>query len=354
MAASQTPTTNLSKNQENYDEPRQSEHEFSHEFDLSSLPREDRAQVYPLYQYRGFWYFEGALHTMFACQRHFKARQTDVILATVPKSGTTWLKALAFALVNRTRFPHPQAHTHPLLTTNPHKLVPFLESQLYADNRIPDLDALVSPAIISTHLPYSALPQSIKDSSDCKLVYLCRNPKDVLVSRWHFVAQMAAADDHKSSNTASLEDAFEMFCAGISFCGPFWEHVLEYWKASLEKPHKVLFLKYEDLKRKPVLELKKLAEFLGHPFAPEENEQGALDDILRLCSFEHLSNLEVNKSGKIHEELKDLAGVEHRLFFRRGQVGDSSNHLTPQMIERMDQITLQKFQGSGLTFQLSD
>jgi hypothetical protein len=37
--------------------------------------------------------------------------------------------------------------------------------------------------------------------------------------------------------------------------------VLGYWKASLERPDKVLFLKYEDLKEDIISNLKKIAGF---------------------------------------------------------------------------------------------
>ncbi|KAL5974925.1 hypothetical protein ACLOJK_031601 [Asimina triloba] len=264
----------------------------------------------------------------------------------------TWLKALSFSTINRARYP-PQAHHRPLLTNNPHELVPFLELNLYVDNRISHLHATAaaarSPALVSTHLTHSALPQSVKDSN-CKIVYLCRNPRDVLVSRWYFASGIIAMDKAKSSSI-SVEDAFEMFCAGFHLCGPYWEHLLEYWKACLENPHKVLFLKYEDLKKEPVPQLKRLAEFLGYPFTPkEEEEDGVIQDILQLCSFESLSNLEVNKAGEM--DMGNIL-VERKLFFRRGEVGDSANHLTPQMIQHLDRITEQKFQGSGLTFQVS-
>ena len=48
--------------------------------------------------------------------------------------------------------------------------------------------------------------------------------------------------------------------------GPFWDHVLKYQKTSLERPQKIMFLKYEDLKRDPRGQVKKLAEFMGRPF----------------------------------------------------------------------------------------
>ncbi|KAL8100569.1 hypothetical protein AgCh_032718 [Apium graveolens] len=40
----------------------------------------------------------------------------------------------------------------------------------------------------------------------------------------------------------SLENAFDLFCKGSSHAGPVWDQILGYWKQSLEKPHKVLFM----------------------------------------------------------------------------------------------------------------
>ena len=47
-----------------------------------------------------------------------------------------------------------------------------------------------------------------------------------------------------------LRDAFEFLCEGLSIFGPYWDHVLGYWRASLESLERILFLKYEDLKKR--------------------------------------------------------------------------------------------------------
>ncbi|MED6173347.1 hypothetical protein PIB30_058461 [Stylosanthes scabra] len=85
---------------------------------------------------------------------------------------------------------------------------------------------------------------------------------------------------------------------------------------------------YEEIKMNPTLVLKELAEFLGFPFSREEEDLGVVDEILKLCSFDNLSNLEVNNNGKMS------FGVETKLFFCLGQVGDSKNCLTLEMIEK--------------------
>lgn len=127
-----------------------------------------------LTQCEGFWLSVKLVPGLMACREHFQAREDDIILVTTPKSGTTWLKALAFTVLNRT---HHDLDNHPLLTTTPHDLVPFLEMELYADGKISDLTNLPSPRLFATHTAYQQLPTSIIESN-CRIIYLCRNPKE--------------------------------------------------------------------------------------------------------------------------------------------------------------------------------
>ena len=122
---------------------------------------------------------------------------------------------------------------------------------------------------------------------------------------------------------------------------PFHDHVLCYWKESLKRPEKILFLRYEDMKKDPKGQLKKMASFLGKPFAKEEE----VDKGLWRCSLERLKNLEVNQHG-----VDPWIGINYKFYFRRGNVGDWENNITEEMKERLDQVTAMKFEGSGLDF----
>ncbi|KAI3467209.1 hypothetical protein Pfo_023872 [Paulownia fortunei] len=303
---------------------------------ISTLPKEKGWLASHLYQYQGFWYPVRHLQGVISCQKHFQLQGTDIFLVTTPKSGTTWLKAIMFTLANRTRY--PIAKNHPLLSNHPHDLVPFLEIKLYVDNQIPDFSSFPTPRLFSTHLPHVSLPESVQKSSACKIVYLCRNPKDVFVSLWHFTNRLRPQE----TGTNSIAEVFDMFCRGFSLFGPFWDHVLEYWNRSKENPHRVLFLKFEDMKEQPGIHIRRLAEFLGCPFSAGEEESGLVEEILKLCSFDNLRALEVNKNGKLS------SGEENKVFFRRGVVGDWKNYLVTEMAEKLDQITEEKFSGSGL------
>ncbi|XP_021718354.1 cytosolic sulfotransferase 12-like [Chenopodium quinoa] len=290
---------------------------------ISTLPKDQGWVLSYLYQYQGFWHPIRQLQGVLSCQRHFQARDTDIILITSPKCGTTWLKALAYAVINRKTNP-PRGDNHPLLSFNPHKSVPFLELKVYVDHQVPDLTELPSPRLFSTHLPVESLPLSIKETG-CKVVYLARDPKDAFISLWHFANKLRPQNSCK----LQLEEAFDKFCKGVSLYGPFWDHVLSYWKCSLEKSNNVFFLKYEELKVQPKLCLKKLAEFWERPFSLEEENNGVVDEILSLCSFDNLSNLEVNKVGKLS------SGEQNNAFFRKGEVGNWANYFTQEMTEKI-------------------
>ncbi|KAI3454005.1 hypothetical protein Pfo_010668 [Paulownia fortunei] len=274
-----------------------------------------------LVRYDGFWCPVSVFRPILSTQKYFKAKDTDIILASIPKSGATWMKALTFSIVNRSVCTIDQS---PLLYSHPHTVVPFLEFNLYLHQENPDLQHLSSPRIFSTHMPFKILPDSIRESK-CKVIYICRNPLD-----------------QTDAVPLELDEAFGMFCQGIHPFGPFWDHMLGYWNAHLKNPHKILFLKYEDLKENITFHVKKIAEFLGCPFSLEEEKQGLIEEISRLCSFENLKNLEVNKTGYILGVLKNSS------FFRKGEVGDWTNYLTPAMAERFEKLMECKFEGSGL------
>lgn len=315
---------------------------------LLSLPKEKGWRTPFLYEFQGFWCQPAEIQSIMAFQNHFQSLDTDIVLATIPKSGTTWLKALAFAIVNRDRFPvvlvpNGDQHHHPLLTSNPHDLVPFLEYKIYSKNQIPDLSKLFPhhPRLFGTHIPYPSLANSVKKSNS-KIVYLCRNPFDTFVSSWHFLDKVKP----ESFPAFSLEEDFDLYCKGIIGFGPFWDHMLGYWKESIEKPEKVLFLKYEDLKEETCLHLKRLAKFLGFPFSLEEERYGVVEEIVKLCSFESLKELEVNKNGR------SIKNFENKNLFRKGKIGDWMNYLSPRMVERLSNIIEEKLGGSGLKFKV--
>ncbi|KAE8723873.1 RNA-directed DNA polymerase (Reverse transcriptase), Ribonuclease H [Hibiscus syriacus] len=289
---------------------------------VHTLPREQGWRVSNLYLYQGFWCTALFLKPVISFQTHFRAFDSDVIIVTFPKCGTTWLKALTFSTLYRHQFAKDEdEHEHPLLNFTPHQLVRFLEHDVYLNNPCPDLES------VCVYKP-RVLPPTF-------LMLPCPLPLKTPTL------------GEENQEPLSLEKVFDKFCRGVCIHGPLFDQVLGYWNASRENPEKILFLKYEDLKEDIVSQLKHLAMFLGVPFTEDEEKRGVVEEIAKICSFEKLQELEVNK--------KDLfiTGIPNENFFRKGEVGDWSNYLTPAMVERLEKLMQDELGNSGLTFNLS-
>jgi estrone sulfotransferase len=122
--------------------------------------------------------------------------------------------------------------------------------------------------------------------------------------------------------------------------------MLGYFKESIARPNNILFLKYEDLKEDINFYVKKIADFLGCPFTLEEENNGVIDDIINLCSFEKMKELEANKFGVTGWK------IEKKDYFRKAEVGDWINYLSPTMIEKLSKIIEEKLSGSNLSFKV--
>ena len=68
--------------------------------------------------------------------------------------------------------------------------VPFLEPATCKHEPQPDFINLPSPRLMKSHLSYSTIPKGADKETQCKYIYIARNPKDVAVSYWHFQENM--------------------------------------------------------------------------------------------------------------------------------------------------------------------
>ncbi|OQU88232.1 hypothetical protein SORBI_3003G437001 [Sorghum bicolor] len=273
----------------------------SHVADLiSKLPsREGLSERMVLY--KNYWLRPYFVESVLCLQNSFKPRHDDIILASNPKCGTRL----------RSHQPLPE-------------VVPFIE--IPRNTYFTYLENLPSPRLLATHLPLSLFPKST--TCGCRVVYICRDPKDAFVSR-----------------CVDLETAFNMFSKGFSGYGSFWDHCLEYWRESIAMPDRAL--KYEEMLSDPVKHVIKIAAFIGVPFSTKEEEDGVPDEMVRLCSFEKLSSLYVNKTGEFFRHGNMV--IENSAYFRKAKVGDWQNHINEEMGRKLDCIVKEKLKGSGLT-----
>nr|XP_034976571.1 amine sulfotransferase-like isoform X2 [Zootoca vivipara] len=128
-----------------------------------------------LYKYKGF-YFQPDL-TPVECLdtlEDFEIRDSDVFLFTYPKSGTVWTENILSLIYHE---------GHRDGTENLNLLDRFLSLEF--NIRKMDYASCPSPRLFASHLPYYLVPKGLRNKS-AKVVYVVRNPKDVLVSNYHF------------------------------------------------------------------------------------------------------------------------------------------------------------------------
>ena len=99
---------------------------------IECLPKVNpRGKPLQMVKYQDFWYYIGAplFKNVITFQKHFFARDNDIFIASLPKTGSTWLKAQLFSIVNHTKQPISES---PLLSHHPHELVHGLEIDVYS------------------------------------------------------------------------------------------------------------------------------------------------------------------------------------------------------------------------------
>jgi hypothetical protein len=160
----------------------------------------------------------------------------DTFLVSYPKSGNTWARFLIANLVR----PHEKIDF-----SNVNRVIPGTE---VTRNR--DLMRTPRPRIIKSHQYF--------DPRYPRVIYIVRDPRDVVVSQYHFQRKRNVVADQYP-----LSEYVGRFVAGqTSFYGSWGEHVAS-WLATRHGRPGFLLLRYEDMVEDTARELSKVASFLG-------------------------------------------------------------------------------------------
>ncbi|CAH8578640.1 unnamed protein product [Heterobilharzia americana] len=143
----------------------------------------------------------------------------DVIVASYPKSGTTWLSEAVYLIVNRLNW--IKAYS-----SNLEERVPYLEYIWPGPSTILRTPA---PRVIKTHLPFHLLPEEVRNGECTRIVYIVRDPRDVVVSYYHFVRCFVPAG---YQNLEGLEGFVRRFLDDKLPYSPWCRHVRSYYEAA--------------------------------------------------------------------------------------------------------------------------
>lgn len=119
------------------------------------------------------------------------------------------------------------------------------------------------PRYMKSHLFAELLPDQVW-TKNSKLIYVARNPKDVIISWYHFLCGYLG---YKGSK----ERLLEAFLNDQTPFTSFFDHILSYWTIK-DRPN-ILFLTYEDMKSDLISVLKRIASFLGKQYSEDQYQE---------------------------------------------------------------------------------
>ncbi|GAA6079210.1 sulfotransferase family 5A, member 1, partial [Tachysurus ichikawai] len=270
--------------------------------------------------------FPGHLHTQESLHNatKFKFQDTDILIVTYPKSGTTWMQEIV-TLVSCKGDP-AKSQTQPNWAR-----APWIE-QCYCSDV---LKASQGPRLLTTHLPYKLLSPALQGSK-AKVIYVARNPKDVIVSYYYF---------HKMANflkdPGPFSEFLNDFLEGTVHYGSWFDHV-KGWTSNSRNIENFLYITYEEMWEDLRGSLEKVNWFLEYHLL--ENE---LNSALKSCSFSTMrENCMVNYT-LISQEIMDHKKGK---FMRKGQIGDWVNTFSKEQSHKFDVEYASKMADSALTF----
>lgn len=257
----------------------------------------------------------------YSLSRSIELRQGDVCFTSYPKSGSTWLSQVIYLVINNGETPEG--------TTLRDCLHWVASSWPYPRSRS-ELDALPSPRIFKSHMPYHMAVGGNPLESPCKYIYIARNPKDVAVSYYHFESGKKWSGNY----SGPWEHWLQLLLDGRVQRGDWFDHVLSWWQH--RDAGNMLFLKYESMHQDFDAVLDELTRFLGYSLS-----DGVRDRIRQQTSFDYMKR---DDFSNLHE-IPELGS-----FFRKGQVGSWKDRFTVAQSEQFDRVFAERMQGSGLDF----
>ncbi|XP_028290602.1 cytosolic sulfotransferase 3-like [Gouania willdenowi] len=261
--------------------------------------------------------------------QNFQARPDDILIATYPKAGTTWVSYI-LDLLYFSKMSCQRQTTVPI-----YDRVPFLEIAVPALVSGKDMaDHLpTSPRLIKTHFPVQFVPKSFWEQN-CRIVYVARNAKDSVVSYYHFDCMNKVQPD-----PGDWSSFLQRFIQGKMVFGSWYDHVNGWWKKK-QTSSRIHYMFYEDMVENTGQEIDKLCSFLGVSPTPEEKNSISVRSQFDSMKKDQMANNSTNA----------VMDFNVSPFMRKGKVGDWKNHFTVAQNQDFDEDYKKKMKDSQLQF----
>ncbi len=253
---------------------------------------------------------------------HVTLRPGDTIIATPPKTGTTWTQGIVRAL----QWPHGDSPERP----GPFSVWPDLR-MIPIEEMVTNSEALPGRRQLKAHLPATALPWS----ESVRYVAVFRNPADTLVSWANHRAAMfpdrVAMLNEVASDLTPLREAFDgedydyLFDEWVRYWSPFEFRASWGPKRSADN---VLLVHYADLYRDLEAGMRHLADFLDFD-VPDE----CWPDMVERCKLDSMREAARVSARGLNVSFQNGADS----FFYKGGIGRGAELLPAHIMAKIEQ-----------------
>ncbi len=219
-------------------------------------------------------------------------RPTDVFLCTYPKSGTTWLGYLLAQLFKATP-------DEALGLDSFNRYVPDVNQEYRRRTSLAAHAGLPDPRFLLTHAPHDGrLP---------RVVYVLRDPRDVMLSYWHYQRFLKPGYAEPLADFLRRDDVF----AGR------WDDHVAGWLLPRRHPD-LLVLRYEDMHADTAGVLRRVLDFAGVAATAT-----AVTRAVEASRFDRM------RAAEERFGVNDKAGSADARFVRKGRVGSWQEEMGP-------------------------
>lgn len=229
-------------------------------------------------------------------------RPSDVFIVTYPKSGTVWLSFLIANILKS-----DQSETLNLKSFL--KYVPDINDPYFAGGHWEEFSSLPDPRFFYVHAPY--------DPSFPKVVYVLRDPRDVMVSYFH----------HRRMTDERFCYSMQEFISSDKHFPCRWDKHVAGWLLDNRHPHLHL-VRYEEMHRDIQGTLRRVLDFVGLRYTEADVLQA-----VEASRFERMRSVE-EKFGLAGPEV--LSNTDER-FVRKGKIGSWRDELNEESVRILEQ-----------------
>ncbi|NXU74083.1 ST3A1 sulfotransferase, partial [Oreotrochilus melanogaster] len=276
-----------------------------------------------LFCYKGFYFSVTTTPEYVASLEDFEINDSDIFIATYPKSGTVWTQNIMSLIMY-------EGHRTGTENVDIIQRVPWLE---YNIEKM-DYTQRPLPRVFATHLPYYLVPRDLRNKR-ARIIYVTRNPKDVMISYYHFSKYMNTLEEIPDLNVF-----MDRFLAGKVLGSSWLDHVVGWYNHA--EDFNILFLTYEEMKKDLRSAVLKICKFVGKKLSEED-----VDNVVRQATFE---NMRKDPRANYENLPDDIVTKEKGSFLRKGTVGDWKNIMTVAQNEKFDKVLQEKMKTLPIKF----